>query len=171
MHGRPRDFLIGSTLALVDGTLAKSGGMVVKNSTGYDLGKLWCGSLGTLGAIVRANFKTLPLPESQRIAFAPVPEGARRRTLDHVAALSIEPAAVVALAGFSEAGGHDGAEGRIFVLHEGSRIVVDRATRELRSALGAAGVPETALLEGDAAAPAFRRLLDAYVARLGERSA
>jgi len=42
----PRDLLIGATVALADGTLAKTGGMVVKNVTGYDMGKLYVGSHG-----------------------------------------------------------------------------------------------------------------------------
>jgi glycolate oxidase FAD binding subunit len=158
-------------VALADGTLAKAGGMVVKNVTGYDLSKLWCGSLGTLAAIVRANFKTSPLPAARRVALAPVPEHGLRRALEHLASLDIEPAAALALNGFAEAPGEDGASGRIFVLFEGAPVVVDRATRDLRSALGSAGLPETSLLDGEAAAAAFRRLLDSYASRVGKRSA
>ena len=47
--GSLRDLIIGVTLALPDGTLARSGGKVVKNVAGYDLPKLATGSLGTLG--------------------------------------------------------------------------------------------------------------------------
>lgn len=169
-YGRPRDFVIGTTVVLADGTVAKAGGMVVKNVTGYDMSKLWCGSLGTLAALAQANFKTLPLPETARVALAPLPEGTRRRAIEHVAALELEPVAAVALSGFREAGGRDALEGRLFLMFEGSQAVVDRATRELRSALGAAGVPETTLLDGTAASSAFARLLDAYAARLGQRS-
>ena len=46
--GTPRDLLIGVTLALADGRLVKSGGTVVKNVAGYDLGRFISGSLGTL---------------------------------------------------------------------------------------------------------------------------
>jgi glycolate oxidase FAD binding subunit len=170
-YGRPRDLLIGSSVVLADGTLAKAGGMVVKNVTGYDLSKLWCGSLGTLAAIVRANFKTLPVPAARRVALAPVPEHSLRRALEHLASLDIEPAAALALNGFAEAPGDDGADGRLFVLFEGAPVVVDRATRDLRSALGSAGLPQTSLLDGEAAAAAFRRLLDSYASRVGKRSA
>ena len=89
-YGRPRDFVIGTTVALADGTIAKAGGMTVKNVSGYDLSKLYVGSLGTLGAIVRANFKTLPLPEARRIAVATLPEGTRARAIANVSALDIE---------------------------------------------------------------------------------
>ena len=48
-YGGPRDWLIGSSVVLADGTQAKSGGQVVKNVTGYDLNRLYTGSLGTSG--------------------------------------------------------------------------------------------------------------------------
>jgi glycolate oxidase FAD binding subunit len=60
--GALRDLIIGVTLALPDGTLAKSGGKVVKNVAGYDLPKLATGSLGTLGVITQAIFRLHPLP-------------------------------------------------------------------------------------------------------------
>ena len=60
--GSLRDLVIGMTLALPDGTLAKSGGKVVKNVAGYDLPKLATGALGTLGVITRAVFRLHPAP-------------------------------------------------------------------------------------------------------------
>jgi glycolate oxidase FAD binding subunit len=60
--GALRDLVIGVTLALADGTLASSGGKVVKNVAGYDLPKLSNGALGTLGVITRAVFRLHPLP-------------------------------------------------------------------------------------------------------------
>jgi len=63
-YGTPRDLLIGVTLALADGRIVKAGGTVVKNVAGYDLGKLVCGSHGTLAAIVDATFKLLPVPRA-----------------------------------------------------------------------------------------------------------
>src|SRR5256712_8909022 len=61
-YGSLRDLIIGITLALPDGTLAKSGGKVVKNVAGYDLPKLATGSFGTLGVITEAVFRLYPLP-------------------------------------------------------------------------------------------------------------
>ena len=167
-YGRPRDLLIGATLALADGTLAKTGGMVVKNVTGYDMGKLYVGSHGTLGVIVRANFKVLPAPQTRRLAIAPFDEDERERALAHAGALVLEPAALLVVDGFREALGTT--RPRLIALLEGSEHVVDRATRELRSALGAAGVAETRLLDGDDALRAFQAVLDAYVARDGDAS-
>ena len=62
-YGSARDFLLGAEFVNGAATFTKSGGRVVKNVTGYDLHKLLIGSLGTLGAITRLNFRTFPLPE------------------------------------------------------------------------------------------------------------
>ncbi len=61
-YGSMRDLVVGTTVALSDGTLARSGGKVIKNVAGYDLGKLFCGSCGTLGLIVRVAVRLHPLP-------------------------------------------------------------------------------------------------------------
>ena len=65
-YGAPRDLLIGLTIVLADGSVAKAGGKVVKNVAGYDLGKLFAGSYGTLGLITQATFRLHPLPEIGR---------------------------------------------------------------------------------------------------------
>jgi glycolate oxidase FAD binding subunit len=70
-YGALRDLIIGVTLALPDGTLAESGGKVVKNVAGYDLPKLATGSLGTLGVITRAVFRLHPLPLNSRTLTIP----------------------------------------------------------------------------------------------------
>jgi glycolate oxidase FAD binding subunit len=61
-YGTPRDLVIGLTIVRADGKLARSGGKVVKNVAGYDLGKLFAGSFGTLGLIAEATFRLHPLP-------------------------------------------------------------------------------------------------------------
>ncbi len=66
-YGTPRDLLIGLTVVLVDGTVAKSGGKVVKNVAGYDLGKLFTGSFGTLGVIAECTFRLHPLAPARRV--------------------------------------------------------------------------------------------------------
>jgi glycolate oxidase FAD binding subunit len=64
--GSLRDLIIGATVSLADGTLARSGGKVVKNVAGYDLPKLMVGAFGTLGVITQATFRLYPLPPATR---------------------------------------------------------------------------------------------------------
>lgn len=68
LHGSARDLLIGVTVVRADGAVARSGGKVVKNVAGYDLGKLYTGSLGTLGLIVDATFRMHPAARVVRVA-------------------------------------------------------------------------------------------------------
>ena len=65
-YGGLRDLIIGVTLALADGTLAASGGKVVKNVAGYDLPKLATGAYGTLGVITQATFRLHPSPKNTK---------------------------------------------------------------------------------------------------------
>jgi glycolate oxidase FAD binding subunit len=65
-YGTARDLVIGLSVIQANGEIAHSGGRVVKNVAGYDLNKLYIGSLGTLGVIVEANFKLHPLTPSER---------------------------------------------------------------------------------------------------------
>jgi glycolate oxidase FAD binding subunit len=60
-YGTPRDLVIGVTAVRADGVITRSGGKVVKNVAGYDLGKLFAGSYGTLGLIAEAVFRLHPL--------------------------------------------------------------------------------------------------------------
>jgi glycolate oxidase FAD binding subunit len=64
-YGAPRDLLIGITVVRADGVVARSGGKVVKNVAGYDLGKLFSGSQGTLGLITEATFRLHPRPTAE----------------------------------------------------------------------------------------------------------
>jgi glycolate oxidase FAD binding subunit len=170
LYGRPRDFLIGTTVVLADGSLARAGGMVVKNVTGYDMSRLYVGSFGTLCVLVQANLKAAVLPSSTRAFVARLPERTRSRACEYLAELAIRPSAAFWIDGFHNSiEGEDGPEGRVFALLEGSSAVLERATRDLRSALGRAGVPETRVLDAGCR-EAFQRIVDAYVATLGERS-
>src|ERR1700730_13124710 len=63
-YGSLRDLIIGMTIVLADGTIARSGGKVVKNVAGYDLHKLMTGAFGTLGVITEVTFRLHPLPKA-----------------------------------------------------------------------------------------------------------
>jgi len=65
-YGSARDLLIAIRVVHADGTVTRGGARVVKNVTGYDMNKLYIGSLGTLGLIVEASFKVYPRPAAER---------------------------------------------------------------------------------------------------------
>ena len=69
-YGLPRDYVLGIDVLRADGERVKAGGRVVKNVTGYDLMRLYCGSLGTLGIIERVALRVLPRTETTDIAVA-----------------------------------------------------------------------------------------------------
>ncbi len=105
-YGGYRNFIIGLTGMRGDGTLYKTGGMVVKNVAGYDLAKLLAGSLGTLGFILEVNFKLRPLPQARRARQAFFPTALKawdfareliRRRLDPAALTVLDPTAVADL--------------------------------------------------------------------------
>ncbi|HEY1681379.1 MAG TPA: FAD-binding oxidoreductase [Candidatus Tumulicola sp.] len=170
IYGPPRDWVIGSHVVLADGTVARAGGMVVKNVAGYDLSRLYVGSFGTLSVLVRANLKTLALPERTRAFFAALPDGSLEPTIAQLRDLRVVPAAAFWFDGFSAADDRPtGDDGRLAIFLEGSTALVDRAGLELRSALGRGGVPAAHVLDNRAPA-ALERIVDAYVSALGQRS-
>jgi glycolate oxidase FAD binding subunit len=71
LYGTARDLVIGMKFATLEGKLAQSGGMVVKNVAGLDMGKLMIGSFGTLAAIAVVNFKLLPMPAAEATFLLP----------------------------------------------------------------------------------------------------
>jgi glycolate oxidase FAD binding subunit len=73
-YGGLRDLIIGMTVVLADGTIAKTGGKVVKNVAGYDLHKLMTGGFGTLGVIAEVNFRLHPVDAHTRTWTAAAPD-------------------------------------------------------------------------------------------------
>lgn len=69
--GSPRDRILGARFALGDGTLARTGGKVVKNVAGYAVHRLACGSRGALLAILEASFKLAAAPHTRRVMVYP----------------------------------------------------------------------------------------------------
>jgi glycolate oxidase FAD binding subunit len=103
-YGAIRDLIIGVTMVRADGVVARGGGKVVKNVAGFDLPKVACGSLGTLGMIANATFRLHPLPEAETtVRFdALTPEQVFALVLKAREA-QMEPSSVVAIL---ECGGH-----------------------------------------------------------------
>ncbi|HEX4804061.1 MAG TPA: FAD-binding oxidoreductase [Myxococcaceae bacterium] len=96
--GSVRDLLIGISVIQADGTRIRGGGKVVKNVAGFDLPKLMCGSLGTLGLIATATFRLHPAPEMERtvvVASCTAPQV--RALVDRLKTAQLEPVSVVAL--------------------------------------------------------------------------
>src|SRR5438445_9086192 len=101
-YGAVRDLIIGVQLVRADGTVARGGGKVVKNVAGFDLPKLACGSLGTLGLIAGATFRLHPLPEASESVVVPGLSGAEVvATVSRMRAAQLEPVAAAALRGSS----------------------------------------------------------------------
>lgn len=95
LYGRPRDLLIGIAVVLPDGSVARAGGRVVKNVAGYDLGKLYAGSLGTLGVIVEVTFRLHPIPQvSERFEFEVASEAEAQRAAAEIGGSQLEPSSV-----------------------------------------------------------------------------
>jgi glycolate dehydrogenase FAD-binding subunit len=73
LYGGVRDLLLGVRTALPSGEIVHFGGKVVKNVAGYDMCKLFLGSLGAFGVIVEATFKLYALPERDETLLAAFP--------------------------------------------------------------------------------------------------
>lgn len=96
--GSVRDLLLGVTVVNARGELVRGGGKVVKNVAGYDLPKLYCGSLGTLGLITEATFKVSPLPETEVTALLPLDTDHNSEdVLDHLLGSDLAPSFVFLL--------------------------------------------------------------------------
>ena len=141
-YGSPRDLLIGITIVRADGTVAKSGGKVIKNVAGYDLGKLLTGSAGTLALITEATFRLHPLPAAR--AYITAEYAAAPGACDAVAAAANSPlvASAVELSR-PEPGGPI----RVGVLLEGSAEGVSARAAEMADVLRPAGLHPARIAE------------------------
>lgn len=128
-----RELMIGTTVVRADGVVASSGGRVVKNVAGYDLGKLMTGSFGTLALVTQAVFRLHPVPESAAVLTAPAADAAHAgRLVAAVVHSDVVPSAVEV---DWPAGG-----GSVAVLLEGSERGVAARAQAARGLLGGAEV-------------------------------
>ena len=146
--GAPRDRILGARCALSDGTLARTGGKVVKNVAGYGLHRLLCGSRGGLAAILEASLKLQPAPEA-RLALIFGAESARIADPALWAGFPRLEPAILTVLGRDAAGALDvaGASGpfTIVVGLEDERRWIEHQAARAEEALGRA----TARIEGE----------------------
>lgn len=74
-YGSARDVVIGLRIVYPDGTVIRSGGKVVKNVAGYDMNKLFIGSMGTLGVLSEVTLKLRPVPKYESLVLISFPNG------------------------------------------------------------------------------------------------
>ncbi len=141
-YGGLRDLVIGVTLVLADGTVARSGGHVIKNVAGYDLAKLVHGSLGSLALIAEVVLRLHPRPTASLTT-----EGAADATQATAAALALaasplEPVAVEWISGNP---------GRLLVRFDGTAASVEAAGTRAATLLTDLGIDLTPLEDATAA--------------------
>jgi glycolate oxidase FAD binding subunit len=145
-YGGPRDMVIGLKIATTDGKIAKTGGRVVKNVAGYDLGKLLTGSLGTLGVIVEANLKLFPrhsahgtfaLKAAQLDIATALRRAILRSPLDPMRMVLLDGPALNLLGDSSQHAEKTGFE--LWIELGGSHRVIERGLLELRHLASSAG--------------------------------
>jgi len=129
-YGTGRDLLIGVRVVHADGRVTKGGAKVVKNVTGYDMNKLYVGSLGTLGVIVEATFRLHPVPACERTWVAAFSTAAEARRV--VARILDSPIVPSALELLNETAARE----------VGRRMGVTSEVRGVVLALAIASVPE-----------------------------
>lgn len=75
-YGSARDLVIGMRIVYPDGRIIRTGGKVVKNVAGYDMNKLFVGSMGTLGIISEITLKLRPMPKFESLSLLTFPQQA-----------------------------------------------------------------------------------------------
>jgi glycolate oxidase FAD binding subunit len=159
VHGTLRDLVIGATFVLADGTVARSGGHVIKNVAGYDLTKLVHGAYGTLAVVAEVVLRLHPLPPAEATLVVPC-------TLDeaavHAARLLGGPFEPAALEWVSSD------PGLLIVRVDGREAALPARVEALREVLGPAAADDT-VEAWETHARLTRGTLDDTVLRLGVR--
>jgi glycolate oxidase FAD binding subunit len=139
-YGTMRDLVVGVTVCLSDGTLARSGGKVIKNVAGYDLAKLFTGSFGTLGLVAQMSVRLHPLVSQTATATAATDDPVR------LGAAAVALAASPLEADCLDVDWRDGA-GRLLIRFSGA--AASHQAGEAVARLGDAGLEEPAVLDDD----------------------
>lgn len=160
-YGTARDLLIGMQVVEASGRSSKAGGMTVKNVSGYDMMKLYLGSLGTLAIIASANFKLLPLPRAAATIWCAFARHAEAMALvDALHASQLTPAAVEYLAGVDPGPDAAPAPVAVAVLAEGLPAAVERHTRDVPKLAAQAGAAQVQVIAGTAHQALWARIND-----------
>jgi len=138
-YGSVRDMVIGMKVILAGGECVKAGGKVVKNVAGYDMCKLFVGSLGTLGIITEVTLRVAPVAESAATFIVRCSKTQAQRFIDELSRSQLLPAAVFLL---GENKQHDW---RVAIWCEGFAEEVERHVRDLQ------GIAARGLLKGEVA--------------------
>ena len=146
-YGGVRDQIIGVRIVRADGTIAKGGGKVVKNVAGFDLPKLFTGSLGTLGAIVTATFRVYPREASASTVLLRSTDGEGLGALAvRLIATTLVPSALDLTGTLGEA------EQALAIRFEGSAAACADQVREFLALAGPLGATSETLTGEDEAA-------------------
>ena len=133
-YGGVRDLVIGMKVILASGESIKAGGKVVKNVAGYDMCKLFAGSLGTLGIIAEVTLRVAPMVEDAATFVCGGTLAQARRFIDELSRSQLLPAAVFLL------GEQPHKDWRVAVWSEGFEETVERHLRELQTVATGVGI-------------------------------
>ncbi len=158
-YGTLRDLLIGIQVVEATGRISKAGGMVVKNVSGFDMMKLYLGSLGSLAVIASANFKLIPRPRAAATVWCRFATPTAAFALaDAIHASQLHPVAVEYLSGWSDSdlfesgatnGLGGGAGSGLAILAEGLPAAVERHIRDLKQMAEQTGAQDIAVFHAD----------------------
>jgi glycolate oxidase FAD binding subunit len=166
-YGTARDLVIGVTVVLADGTVARSGGRVVKNVAGYDLMRLFCGSLGTLGLVTELIVRLHPVPEASLTARITGQVAALCELVLAVLASPLEPTALD-LVGEGARGDTLDERRALWVRLEGRPAGIAAQAETFRTLAAGHGLDVTDHLDGTDEAEVWRRLTAAHAGTEGE---
>ncbi|HUK12314.1 MAG TPA: FAD-binding oxidoreductase [Thermoanaerobaculaceae bacterium] len=169
LYGSARDWVLGLRAVLPSGERIRCGGKVIKNVSGYDMNKLFIGSLGSLGIVTEATFKLLPLPAARATVVGVFAElkplaAAVTRTLESF----LLPEALEALdrQALAAVGGALGLAGRagfgLAVSLAGSRATVERQVRDFTALLGEGKADATVAVAEAGCAAAWRAIREVH---------
>ena len=152
-YGALRDNLLGTRVLLADGTLAKSGGRLVKNVTGYDLHRLFSGSFGSLAFVLEASLRLHPLPEERALFLVRTPN--RGDALDLAREIRSAPLRPVTLLAHDLDSAHPDAPWTVMAVLAGRIGVIDAETAVLRRL-----APKASIARGSDVTPVVKAVRD-----------